>query len=170
MGTFCKTNNTWLLFFFYSVNPNTVSLQSNMYQYYFHCTPGFPDLFSEKCVRCRSYRPVEPHKMPCPQVFAEETAGHCMSFFCLMGKKCRRLLCTARSPTCIPFIFGSQRVLNAGRSAALFLSDICVWTVCNKEVTLLFFPSPPSVKRKWKSCSTSFWSVWRVDPETWYLL
>lgn len=89
VGTFCKTNNTWLLFF-YSVNPNTVLLQSNMYQHSFHCTPGFtsPDLFSEKCVGCRKHEPVEPFtKMPCPQVFAEETAGHCMSFFCLMGEK-----------------------------------------------------------------------------------
>lgn len=32
VGSFCKINNSWL-FDFYSVNPNAVLLQSNMYQY-----------------------------------------------------------------------------------------------------------------------------------------
>lgn len=126
--SFCKIVNNSLLFAFCFVNCNAMLLQCNMYQCYFHCTPGlyacfFCDYFCKKCIT--NFKQVEPFtQMPCQQVFTQRRHSRTLhSIFMSDGKLNATGCCSELSLlfTCIPFILGSQRAFNVGRSVVLFL-------------------------------------------------
>lgn len=110
-----------LLFAFYSVYPNAMLLQSNMY--YFHCISGFTfcDYVLKKCITIES-EIIHPNALPTGFFYAEETQPDTAHYFSVWKIKCHRLLFGAQSPIYLhPVYFGESEGFNVGRSVVLFL-------------------------------------------------
>lgn len=148
----------------FSVNLNTYVLQSyKCINDIFIVTPPHPFLVLWLYVnvsQIETWRD-DPNALPTGFYTEETQPATAKTYFSFWSgvKKKKKLNATgwAQSCTRIPFIFG-------GQECCVFFFYSCETFVCLKQgvirkLTLLFFPSP--VKRKWKSCSTSF-EVWRV--------
>lgn len=137
----------------------------------FLCTIGFY-IFCDLCFKYVTQIQIWSkwnHSPECPahRLHTAETQPDTTHYISVWWKiKCHRLLFRALSPFYLhPIYFWESGGLLCWQECCFVpVRHLCSeWCVIRK-LTVLFFPS--SVK--WKSCSTSFWTVACVDLETWY--
>lgn len=143
-GFFCKIANNSLLFAFYSVNPIAMLLQSSMYQYHCHCTPGFTFLwlFLKKCItKFKLGGSFTQNALPTLAGFLHRRHSWTLHIIFLSGKLNATGNCSDLS-LLLTIIFGESEGLQCWQECCFIpVRQLCAKRCVIRKLTLLFFPS-----------------------------